>query len=71
MDAQLTRTKVSFSFCEVYFLVKIFYANRAQREQIPSRFADRFAFLDVTFDAAEGVTVIDTKMALFHEVKGH
>ena len=42
MDAQLTRTKVSFSFCEVYFLAKISYANRAQRELIPRRFADRF-----------------------------
>ena len=71
MDAQLTRTKVSFSFCEVYFLAKISYANRAQRDLIPRRFADRFAFLNVTFDAAEGISVIDAKMALIHEVKGH
>ena len=71
MDAQLTRTKVSFSFCEVYFRAKISYANRAQRDLIPRRFADRFAFLNVTLDAADGISVIDAKMALIHEVKGH
>ena len=55
----------------MYFLSKISYANRAQRELIPSRFADRFAILNVTVDEAEGISVVDAKMALIHEVKGH
>ena len=71
MGAQLTRTKVSFSFSKVYFLAKISSANRAKRDLIPRRFTDRFAFLNVTLDEAEGISVIEAKMALIHEVKGH
>ena len=55
----------------MYFLAKISYANRAQRDLIPRRFTERFAFLNVTLDEAEGISVIESKMALIHEVKGH